>query len=146
MRRTDDGSSDSSISLSWKTDTPADCVVYYGPYRFYGLQAPATSNTVFYIGGNNASPQEGDTAPLEGELYEVEEIIIHPDDDIALVKLSEAVSGVTPAGYNTADISSYNGSEYSTAGFDADPFYGITSFVRVDSHSTWIAGVMSGSP
>ena len=34
---------DTSMSLEWETDTPADCTVEYGPYSFYGKSAAATA-------------------------------------------------------------------------------------------------------
>lgn len=91
---------------------------------YYG-QVPDTSNTAFYIGGNDASAGDNATTPGEGQLYQIEEIIPHPnytggtDYDIALVKLSEPVTGVSPAGIRTEFMSlGHIGEVYITAGFD----------------------------
>lgn len=89
----------------------------------YG-RIPEASNIAFYIGGNAASAGYDGAVPEEGELYRIEKIVIHSGytggtaDDIALVKLTEAVTGVTPAGYNTAAMTGDEGSYFITAGFD----------------------------
>jgi len=240
MTRTDGASTDDTISLSWETDTAADCTVHYGPYRFYGFtsssdsdeektshsvtltsleprtsydikvatnplssafspgeqsnpyweyatksyslgieitvadqevvetalgafcfsdaggyygpfssgvlltsswvltaahsfvvdtmvygRVPAPANTVFYIGGLNADHGPGDSAPAEGGLYNVAEIVIHPDydpetraNDIALVKLAGAVTGVEPAPRASGLPGSFDGETFPTTGFD----------------------------
>ena len=38
------GTTYDTISLSWTTDTATDCTVSYGPYTFYGLSTPATTD------------------------------------------------------------------------------------------------------
>jgi hypothetical protein len=90
----------------------------------YG-RVPAPENTVFYIGGLNAAHGPDDTAPAEGTLYEVEEIVIHPSydpatraNDMALVKLAGAVTEVDPAPWATVLPGAFNGEIFPTTGFD----------------------------
>lgn len=88
-------------------------------------RVPAATNTVFYIGGLNADHGPGDSVPAEGTLYEVEEIVVHhlydPStraNDIALVRLTGAVTGVEPAPHASALPGAFEGETFPTTGFD----------------------------
>jgi hypothetical protein len=92
---------------------------------FYGI-VPDTANTVFYIGGTDASPDNTVNEPSEGDLYEIDHIVIHPDysegqeHDLALLHLTNPVPGITPANINTVSmVDSDIGSSIDMVGFDS---------------------------
>src|SRR6056297_279183 len=110
------------IDYEWVL-TAAHCLEVIDSY--YGV-VPDTTNTVFYIGGEDASPSNTLGEPTEGSLYGIDQIVIHPnysngqDYDLALIHLSTPVTGITPASINTTAMSSADiGNSIDTVGFDA---------------------------
>jgi secreted trypsin-like serine protease len=102
--------------------TAAHCLEVEASY--YGV-TPDTNNTVFYIGGEDASKTNSVGDPSEGSLYGIDQIVIHPNYsngegyDLALLNLSTPVSGITPAIINTSSSEYTPGRLIDTVGFDA---------------------------
>jgi len=102
--------------------TAAHCLEVIDSY--YGV-VPDATNTVFYIGGEDASPSNTVGDPSEGSLYGIDQIVVHPDYsdgqdfDLALIHLTTPVTGIAPASINTSSMSGTGGSSIDTVGFDA---------------------------